>query len=147
MCPPPRAGAGLPCPWLLHLLLQGSSPGAFPPWLPRCRARRGLWRPRIVHVFTQTVQTRCVHEVTPNHACYGWKPQSPTTLQASKRRRVLCTPLHRPWLAELELPPPISCPPVRQGAGKSTEGRCQCLRSHRHSSPGSGHRSCLLPGT
>lgn len=35
-------------------------------------------------------------------------------LRAYKRRHVL--PLHCPWLAEL--PPPISCPPVRQGAGQ-----------------------------
>jgi hypothetical protein len=88
-----------------------------------CRARLGLWHPRFVHVFAQTVHTRCVHEVTPNHACCQRKPQSPEghhrhsmSLQAS---------LFSPSLSlACGATPPISCPPVRQGAGRSTEGRC-----------------------
>lgn len=106
VCPPHWGGAAVPTA-LLHLL-QGSS-GAFCALVSCCGARLGLWHPRFVHIFTQTVHTRCVHEVTLNHECCQWRPQSPEghhhhsmSLQA---RRVL--PFTVPGLWSYPLPFPV----------------------------------------
>lgn len=124
------------------------------PHLSCCKARWGPGgRSAQIHTY---ILTHAGHVCTHNHTesltvtCTLWtKAHSSPCVTMATQQAQTCTPRHCPWL--IELPPPISCPPVRQGAGRDrggTAGRCQCPWSHRgHSLPGSDHRSCLLPGT
>lgn len=81
-------------------------------------------------LHTYWTRTRS-HRATHSHVhAVDESPQFPKCHHGHSAKQKHTLPFTVPGL--LSCPPPISCPPVRQGAGwGGTGGRCQCPQSHR----------------